>query len=86
MSKVDKASGLKNKQLVLVNRPSVGKSNSVQWLESLISSKEQRRGWRIKMAKMGAASMSDAWTMRLSGIKLFRGVIACIVLQGLFWS
>lgn len=58
----------------------------VQMLESLISSKEQRRGWRIKMAKMGAASMSDAWTMRLSGIKLFRSVIACIVLQGLFWS
>jgi hypothetical protein len=28
MSKVDKASGLKNQRLVLVNRPSVGKSNS----------------------------------------------------------
>lgn len=45
MSEVDKASGLKNQRLVLVNRPSVGKSNSVQMLESLISSKEQAALW-----------------------------------------
>ena len=62
--------------LVYRSPASAGKSCLVQMLELQRSGSELHHGWEGIVVKVGAASMPDAWNLRLRGFQLVSGFVS----------